>query len=859
MAICHIESKVISRSQGRSSVAASSYRACERIVDERTALVHDFTKKGDDLLHKEILLPDNAPEWMGKRDALWNAVEAVEKRKDSQLSREVVVSLPRELTDKQNIELAREFAKEAFVNRGMIADVCIHSGHKSTEKQPHAHIMLSMREISEKGFGKKVREWNDKALLMEWRETWANTCNRHLALNGHDMRIDHRSNEAQGINLEPQTKIGPKIASDRMAKFAEHQHIAHENGTRILEDPKIALNAITKQQSTFTHSDLARFVNRHSDSREQFIEVFEKVKSSPEMVSLGQDLKNNDRFTTKEMVNLEYKMITSALSCASSFNHQVSNSIQNKVLQQSSLNDSQEIAFRHIVDKGDAACVAGFAGTGKSYMLGAAKEAWEAQGYNVKGMTLAKIAANNLESESGIKSHTIANRLINWKNDREKLSHRDIVVVDEAGMVGSGQMAKIVEEVKDANAKLVLVGDWEQLQAIDAGASFRAIAQKTGFVEMNDILRQKEEWQRDATKNFALSKTMDGLTAYDKHSLLHSFDTKKDAINSMLESWQEVRSNNPEQTQLLLAYTRADVKDLNNKARSIRKENGELGEAHILETHNGNKEFSINDKIIFLRNEKSLELSNGSIGTIKGIENDRVIIELDKASGEQNKTVSFSTKFYNNLDHGYASTIHKNQGSTVDRTHVLASKYLDRHATYVAMSRHRDSCELYWSKDTFKDTDSLANSLSRERLKDTTLDYTQNRSIDQREETKDPQITTNNYTTTNVQADAARARLQARAFNNDLNELQRDIEKPISQTLHDRDKGIFRGTVELGGRTYGLLEQDRQIKLLSNSMCNNLTSGKEYEVTRSTDPEKERSLEIKAPEIERSRGMELSR
>lgn len=120
--------------------------------------------------------------------------------------------------------------------------------------------MLTLREVNEEGFGPKVRSWNDKELLLHWRESWASSANHHLALNGFDLQIDHRSHEARGIELEPQYKIGPVASKDRMARFEDHQRIARENGELIFEHPERALEAITKEQSTFTHRDIARLL-----------------------------------------------------------------------------------------------------------------------------------------------------------------------------------------------------------------------------------------------------------------------------------------------------------------------------------------------------------------------------------------------------------------------------------------------------------------------------------------------------------------------------------------------------------------------------------------------------------------------
>ena len=189
MAIYHLSAKPISRATGRSATGAAAYRAGETITDERTGLVFDYGKKrGID--HSEIMAPANAPEWAHDRAKLWNAVEHSEKRKDSQVAREVEVALPTELNLDQQRELVRSFARSQFVDAGMVADIAIH--HAKGEN-PHAHILLTMRDIGPDGFGQKNRSWNDKALLQNWREAWEVQTNQALERAGHSVRIDHRT------------------------------------------------------------------------------------------------------------------------------------------------------------------------------------------------------------------------------------------------------------------------------------------------------------------------------------------------------------------------------------------------------------------------------------------------------------------------------------------------------------------------------------------------------------------------------------------------------------------------------------------------------------------------------------------
>ena len=207
MAIYHLKSQVIGRSKGRSSVAAAAYRSGEMLVDERTSLVHNYTRK-QGVAESYIEAPEDAPGWMLDRGRLWNEVERKERRRDSQLSRELDIALPVELTEEQQSELVRRYVREQFVERGMVADVNI---HRADEGNPHFHVMLTMREVAEEGFAMKAREWNDSKLHAAWREEWARHANHELERAGSSERIDHRTLEAQGLDREPTRHEGPHV------------------------------------------------------------------------------------------------------------------------------------------------------------------------------------------------------------------------------------------------------------------------------------------------------------------------------------------------------------------------------------------------------------------------------------------------------------------------------------------------------------------------------------------------------------------------------------------------------------------------------------------------------------------------
>ena len=731
VAIYHFSAKVISRANGSSAVASAAYRSACELNDERLGRSQNFTNKTG-VVHSEIMAPEGSPERWQDRETLWNEVEAGEKRKDAQLAREIEFAIPREMSQAQGVELARDFVQTEFVDRGMVADLNVHwdIGPDGLAK-PHAHVMLSMREAAPDGFGKKVREWNSTELLTDWREAWAEHVNTRLAELDIDARVDHRTLEAQGIDLEPQHKIGPAGArrldrGEDAERAVDHRDIARRNGEKIIAEPNVALDAITRQQSTFTDHDLARFVHRHTDDADQFGQAMSAVKTSPELVALGKDGAGRERFSTREMLATEQRLERSAERIAGRGQHRVSPAARDLALAAGegrglALAGSQRDALDHITDAKDLALVVGYAGTGKSAMLGVAREAWEAQGYQVRGAALSGIAAESLEGGSGISSRTIASLEHGWAQGRDVRTARDVLVIDEAGMIGSRQMERVLSAADAAGAKVVLVGDAEQLQAIEAGAAFRALTERHGAAEITEIRRQREDWQREATRELATGRTGAALDRYEAAGMVRGYETREAARSALVDGWDAVRQARPESSQVMLAHTRADVAELNQLARGRMRDAGALdGEDRVLRTEQGERAFAPGDRVMFLRNERSMGVKNGSLGTVEKIDGASLAVRLDGADGRQ---VRFDLKDYAQIDHGYASTIHKSQGVTVDHGHLLASDGLDRHAAYVGMSRHRETLAVHYGADDFKDRDQLTRTLGRERAKDTTLDY----------------------------------------------------------------------------------------------------------------------------------------
>ncbi|MFG1428875.1 Ti-type conjugative transfer relaxase TraA [Roseixanthobacter glucoisosaccharinicivorans] len=764
MAITHFTVQIIGRGNGGSAVVSAAYRHCARMDHDAEARTVDYSNKRN-LAHEEFLLPPDAPAWVraliadrsasGAAETFWNAVEAFEKRSDAQFAREAIIALPVELTTEQNIDLMRAFVAQEILSRGQVADWVYHD----EPGNPHVHLMTTLRPLAESGFGgKKVAVvdddgqplrtkagkiryalWaGDKDEFLAQRARWIDLQNHHLALAGLEIRVDGRSYAERGIDVVPTTHVGVAAKAidrksrhqsgpqrlDRLEAFEESRA---ESASRIGRRPEIVLDIVTREKSVFDERDIAKVLHRYVDDPGTFQNLLNRILQSPEVVRLqaeGIDFatgaRTPARHTTRELIRLESEMARRAVHLASARGFGVREEAAEVALaRHAQLSAEQRAAISHITTPARIAAVVGRAGAGKTTMMRAAREVWEAAGYRVVGAALAGKAAEGLEKEAGIPSRTLSSWELRWQNGRDGLEANTVMVIDEAGMIASRQMATFVEAASRAGAKLVLVGDPDQLQPIEAGAAFRAVVERIGYAELDTIYRQRTPWMRDASLDFARGRIAEALSAYRGHGRILGSELKAEAIENLIADWN--RDYDPAKSSLILAHLRRDVRALNDMARGKLIERGLLEEGHAFRTEEGERRFAVGDQIVFLRNEGSLGVKNGMIGKVVEAAPRRFVAEI--GDGADRRRVEVDQRFYRNVDHGYATTVHKAQGATVDRVKVLATLSLDRHLTYVAMTRHREDVALYYGRRSFAFNGGLIAVLSRLNAKETTLDY----------------------------------------------------------------------------------------------------------------------------------------
>lgn len=735
------------RSGSRNSAAASAYRAGEALRDPRTGRLFDYSRKaaidadGFGVLHTEIMLPTGAPEWLGDRQALVDAVEAREIRSDAQLFREIEVSLPRELTLEQQRELVREFARTAFVARGMVADISLHDERASDGgRNPHAHILLTLRRATPDGFGPKERSWNSTSLLREWRAAWAEMANEMLAAHGHERRLDPRSHRDRDIPLEPDSYVGPSkgraidgvLHADRQDS---RKAVKQENIARLTADPGRLIATVSREKATFTVADLGSALRRATGlepDEAAYRDLLASALDSSDLVAISSDGRGPARYATRDMIACEQEMAAAGQALArrrsDDFNPMPPNGLSPDQIQ----------AFLHATSGPDLVAITGIAGAGKTTTLAAIAAAFEVAGRCVRGAALAAIAARKLTEEAGVATTTLASALAGWRRTDARglpdpaapLQEGDVFILDEAGLVGSRDMRRLLSEAARAKAKVILVGDVRQLQAIEAGAAFRAMVDTHGAAELSEVRRQRADWQRDASRLLADGRPDAALTLYRDAGAVQASASTSGAMDRLTAAWTAERGLGG--SQIVLTHSRADATALNTRLRAALRQAGELGpdvavtireqlrgeDGELLERAR-RAVFAVGDRILFTKNDRALGVQNGATGRILDLEAaGRLRVELTGGS-----VIDFSTRDYAHVALGYAMTVHKAQGGTYDRTYFLASRSMDAHLGYVALTRHREATQIFYGRDQFPEARQLDQAFARQRPKDSTLDY----------------------------------------------------------------------------------------------------------------------------------------
>ena len=773
MAIYSLTVKTVSRSSGRSVVAAAAYRAAENLGDDRLGVVWDFTSKNG-VLHSEIMLPEGAPEWARDRGELWNAAERAEDKstrwQSATTGRDIIVALPHELTDEQRTEAVRQFTTALIDRYGVAVDFAIHAPDRHSDwRNYHAHVLMTTRRIDENGFGAKTRQLDDFKTgpreIESIRQTWERIGNRVLCDAGLDIRMDCRSYADQGIDREATVHLGPvasgmersgeatdlgdrnraarqrnaereRIDSDRATISAEIVDLAAERERRAEErelraairtysPPKI-LEVLTERRSTFSRSDLNRALTKVIIDPKERAALSDQILALPDVVGLKEteDAKVS-RYTTRTVLADEAKVMDDAAALAARTEQGLDARRGDTVLSRHpQLKDEQRAAFRYGTSPSGLAVIAGESATGKSTALAVIRDGYEASGYRVIGMAWTNQVVQDMRRDGYRDATTIASELKRLEGGGSQWDARTVLIVDEAGMLSTKHLASVTAHARASGAKLILAGDDKQLASIERGGLFGALKEQHGGAELHEVVRVSDAEQKRAFNLMHKGEFLPALTIFTRQGAIQWSGREKESFGKLVERWGKDIEADPAKARFVFAYTNADVKELNAALRALRKDQGALGEDHTLSTAEGEAAFAVNDRIQFTgtarhRDYRDAGLANGNAGIIRAIDGRRVTVVLDAKPGMPERIVCFAVGSdyaggeFDQIRHGYAGTIYRGQGRTLDATYLYHSAHWRSASSYVGLTRHRENVSLFVATETARDLGQLARQMAR--------------------------------------------------------------------------------------------------------------------------------------------------
>jgi Ti-type conjugative transfer relaxase TraA len=572
MAIAFARVSVHTRTKGHSAPAAAAYRAGTKLLDSRTGITHDYSKRCD-VVFSTILLPENADLKFSDREFLWNQVEIAEKRRDAQVCKDIVLALPKELNLSQQIELTERFAQKYFVEQGLPADIAIHD---HGDGNPHAHILISTRRLEKNRFSKhKARDLNptfaNKNIVEKefWGEQWRNFQNQYFRENELNLLVDanHLITDRHTGQIKPETH--PYLFEEKQLIKAARVEIARKT-------PELFIQKISQTHSVFTRRDIEKLVFKTFDKTDEasdYLQIISKILEHKNIIKLGPNEHGADCYATYEQYCQEERLLTNIEELHKRKSH-VNYYNLDRLIRRYNLNEEQAEALQFIAKGKDISVLIGRPGVGKSYLLKPIKEQYESNGSIVLGASLSGKVAKALQDDTGISSSTIASLIYRLDNQQLTLTKQHVLIIDEAGMVDVSSMSHLLEAVNKACAKIILVGDPDQLKPIHKGEIFRGIAARIGYIELDNIRRQKDLGDRKASLALARGKIAEAVQHYYSKGALEFLEDSEQATTALINAWQKDLNTTPLKNQCILAFTRSAVDILNTKARAAAQELG---------------------------------------------------------------------------------------------------------------------------------------------------------------------------------------------------------------------------------------------------------------------------------------------
>ena len=737
MAIQFARIEIVSRKSGGNACCKGAYNARAIIKDEKTNIIYNFKNKEDNVYHK-ILLPEYADKKFLYVSEFMNEIEKCEKRKDSQLLKDIVLALPddKELSLEDKIKITHLLIeKRGWVKEGLGVQVDIHSPHDG-EKNWHAHLLVTTRRYTRDGltFGAKAADLNpefkkfgNKAYAIpeadQIHEELKDIINNYFKEKGLENRVD-------AISLNPHEHIGPVRMRSIFNEAARRNEERKESEIEHLNSGVRVLEKVTKHMSVFTRGDLSRAVKYIPDSEVRARLVEDAISDKSIIPLYVEEGSKTKYFTTKEIREEENKILRLSGYVANLENvifgsskiKQIANDLISNV--RGDLTEEQYKALREVLlNNSGLRILRGRAGAGKSYVLGKANRIAKMSGVNVIGLAPTHKAKLGLAECGYERVDTVKGMLFKLANGRFSLPKHSLLVIDEAGMIGNDDYKELLRVAATRKCNVILAGDERQLASVQRGGMFEVFAGKYRSSTILDIQRQSGQWGKSVAMSMSEGRVESAISILRSENRIKWDENSHASMESLIKDWNKSEYNIGDR--LILAVKNSDVAALNHGVRQYLKISGDLkGEEFAV----AGNHYMQGDRVLITKTNKELGLINGDLAEITHASSDNFTIKLrgstDTGSEEgEYREISFNPSEYSGFRHGYVTTVFKAQGASVKDVFLYHNGFAGIRNSYVALSRMVEELKLYVNKESTANVQSLVGQLSHDAEAGSSLAY----------------------------------------------------------------------------------------------------------------------------------------
>ena len=599
----------------------------------------------------------------------------------------------------------------------------------------HVHALIATRRFKENGLELDDHKARDLMPVVKggrvisgelWGKQWAQYQNTFFEQKGLSLRVD-----AEGVVA--QRHLGPvRMRARAFSLLDEHDFRVSLNALEA-EDPSKVLEKITQTKNIFTAEDVDQFLHKHVDPAKVF-NVKDTFWKQTEIIQLLDPKSNQplNKFTTPTIIDEEKRV----LRLGDRLHQQKANAINPQKISSfaSKLTDEQKTAFHNILTGQRLACIEGYAGTGKSDLLAALKNAYESQGYIVRGLGPDSATAHVLKEKGFLSSENIYQFLFGIHKGERRITKHEVWILDEAGKLGTRPLLELLKQANRCGAQLILAGDSAQLPPVERGLRFKTFSERYGAHHLENIQRQKEESQREIARKLAKGEMGQALDAILRAGSIKWAISKEEAIETLIKTW----ASNRNESTLILAHSNREVRALNELARLYRKEAGELpGKEYQCETAYGKIYIGEGDRLEFRQKNKELGVNNGTEGVLVNASEKNFTVQIKE--GSQTRQVTFDPRSYRSFQLGYATTYYRSQGRAASRVFVLHSPMMNKEMFYVGLTRHFHKVECFISSQEAKNLSDVKRQAYRQTPKASTLEYLTHNDLEKHQSQTDKQ------------------------------------------------------------------------------------------------------------------------